>query len=341
MKVLIIKLSALGDVIHAIPAMNAIKAAHPDWQIDWLINDSFKALIAEQPSLGKVYTLRDKRLISYFEVIQELRKEDYDLVIDLQGLLKTALVSFFVGSNKTKVIGFENPRENIATCFYTEKVTTENNHVIEQNLAIAKHLGAKLEQDSHENYLVDYGGLMPSTASVGDNASSLQICLIPSTTWKSKLWLASSWAELIKSLIQDLAADVFVLGTSFDDEAIDEIYQHLDSELKTSSKLSNLIDKTSLADLPNLFRKMDLVIGVDTGPLHLAAASIDSAKTKILGLYGPTSASRTGPYGYFALSFYEMIGRKASHKRNERENYSMSLIPADEVFEISRALLAQ
>ncbi len=343
LKILVIKLSALGDVVHAVPAVNAIKAARPNTKIDWLINDSFKTIIENQSSINKIFALKNKKLATYIEMAKILKAEDYDIIIDLQGLIKTASIAFFAKTKKTKIIGYKEPREKIATYFYSEKVDAGENldnssHVIEKTMLFAEYLGANLQKNDSQNLILDYGELRAQGRKPRDG--ELNVCLVPSTTWESKLWLAEAWAEIIENFIFKLDARVHILGTDYDASNIQKIYEKLDAKTKSDPKLINLLNQKSLRELPEFFNQMDFILGVDTGPLHIAVASVNPENTKILGLYGPTSSFRTGPYAFNSVNYSEMIGHKVSHKRNIKDDrHSMALIKPMEIFEISRGLL--
>ena len=329
-KVLIIKLSSLGDIIHALPTLNEIKFANPDWQIDWLVNKSFSSVLLDQDSINKIHTLEDKKLSTYASKINELKKENYDITIDLQGLIKTAAMSAQLAKRR---VGFKSPREKIASMFYTEKVDAGDvfdvsKHVIEKNLEIAKYLGAELKQDASSKNILNYGGIF--TKNLNSPNGSNEVCIIPSTTWQTKLWAADSWAKLISRLIEE-GAKVYILGTSSDKENIDKIFGYMNASIRTNPNLLNCLDKYSLTELPKFFSSMNLVIGVDTGPLHIAAASLHGKENyKVLGLYGPSSARRSGPYGFKSISVDELKGIKASNKRKDDD--SMSEISLEQVY---------
>lgn len=324
MKVLIIKLSSLGDVLHTIPAVNAIKSANPGFQIDWLIDNSNANLISQQKSLGKVISFDKKNIQSYIQTIQTLRANKYDLVIDFHGLIKTALISFLVAPRR---IGFKYPREQIATWFYNElidagEVLDNSLHVVEKNLKVSEHLGSKLSKEANGYFTVDYGSYKAPIQEQGKSLEKIT-CIIPGTTWESKHWLAQRWAELIEELVIKRNHKVLIIGSKQNDTHVQEIYDSLSETFKKSQekeKLINLLGKTQLNELATIFQKSKLIIGVDTGPLHMAAAAANPQQTKIIGLYGPTSAKRTGPYGFDYLSTDEMFNSKASHKRTIAED---------------------
>ncbi len=297
MKVLIIKLSSLGDVIHAIPAVNAVAGIYPQAQIDWLIYKNFSEIIQSQSSITNIHTLNDKKLSTLFAMIKKLRQEKYDLVIDLQGLIKTAFIARSISNN---VIGSKQPREKIAAVFYKTKVDigdvmNDSMHVIERNMLISKSLQGARDK------AISYGEL----TKLKIKNINPKICLIPCTTWESKHWLAKNWADLMQGIKnKNPAAEIYILGTLKDLIKIEEII----CQVKVPFHL--VVNKT-LKELPDFFSEMDIVIGVDTGPLHIAAAALHGSNAQIIGLYGPTSGARTGPYGFQYIN----AKTEVSHKR--------------------------
>ena len=316
-KILIIKLSSLGDVVHAIPTVNALAQIYPEAQIDWLIYSKFSGIIKSQSSINIIHKLDNKKLSTIIQAVKNLQKENYDLVVDLQGLIKTAIIARSISNN---VIGFKQPREKLAALFYKTKVDAgdvmdSSMHVVERNLAIASSL--------HRNSFtleINFGEL---TKTSGTLRTDSKICLIPCTTWDTKHWPAQRWIELMQQLkTKAPKVEVYILGTLGDLPKIEAIT----SKLRVPFHL--VVNKT-LEELPEFFSEMDVVIGVDTGPLHIAAAALYGSSAQVIGLYGPTSGARTGPYGFQYISAEELTGIQAQHKRKDDE--SMSLIRVEDV----------
>lgn len=304
MKILIVKLSSLGDIIHSLPALNAIKACYPNAVIDWLITDGFTQTLEGQP-VNQIHSIPRKSLGALIKKAFALRKENYDIVIDLQGLLKTALASRIAG--RKDVYGRQKTREKPACLFYTHLVEISNNiNIIEQNLKLVE---AFLGKDQVE---VNFGLRVKSEINPNN------ICVIPGTTWESKFWPTEHWIELLKKFPNH---KIHLLGTKADLEILEPIHQAI--------KNSEIITNKKLRELGDFFGTMQYIIGVDTGPMHIAAAACYGLNTKphILGIYGPTSGARTGPYGFDYISFDEISQGKASHKRSIQEDKaSMSQI---------------
>ena len=308
---LIIKLSSLGDIVHAIPTVNALASIYPEAQIDWLIYSKFSEIIKSQNSIKTIHELENKKLSTIIQTIKKLRKENYDLVIDLQGLMKTAIIARSISHN---VIGFKEPREKLAACFYKTKVDAgdvidDSMHVIERNLEMAKFLG-------NSSLDINFGEMnqslfkkLPDLAHNADGTFRIgsKICLIPCTTWETKHWPAENWVTLMQELkTRNQQLEIYIIGTLKDLIKIEAII------CKVRVPFHLVVNKT-LSELPDFFSEMDIVIGVDTGPLHIAAAALYGSNAQVIGLYGPTSGARTGPYGFKYIS----ASKEVTHKRHD------------------------
>ncbi len=325
-KILIIKLSALGDIVHALPALHYLKDNAPDLEIDWFSYQGFASLIQDQSAIHELITLKDRELGSLIHAIQQLRSKHYDLVIDMQGLIKTATLAKLSGA---AVLGFAQPREAAAALLYDESVdigawNSNDKHVIENNIKLAEAALRKLNIEAKPTK-IKYG--LVATEPSRDHKTQLQrkiqeLCLLPATTWESKYWPNEYWVELALRLYQKHKANIHIVCTKHDDE----IVQPLLAQLKESCIPVVLHQDFKLNQLPSFFRSMDLVIGVDTGPLHIAAATVDPNNTAIMGIYGPTSPRRSGPYGFKTVSAEDLFEHKPMNKRKLSDDASMRMV---------------
>jgi heptosyltransferase I len=316
MKILIIKLSALGDIVHTIPAFNALVVKYPDAQIDWLVYKSFAPILESQKALKQIIKLENKKFSSLLRVSKQLKKQNYDLIIDFQGLIKTALLARLISPNTR---GFKQPREKIAALCYKEKIDAGNimqndRHIVERNLLLARHPEPEGRQD------------LPFANLQQKHSPKNKLCIIPSTTWQTKLWQAGRWAQLIDIVKKNKPeTQIYILGTIKDLLVIEEII------CQTKSPLHIVVNK-SLQELPEFFSEMSTVIGVDTGPLHIAAASLYGSKAQVIGLYGPSSGARSGPYGFKYISVDEFTDHQAYNKRKDDD--SMKLVSVGQVWDV-------
>ena len=292
MKFLIVKLSSLGDVIHTLPIVHKIRKKYPDAQIDWLVGKKGFELLSVIKELNNVYLLNAQNMLS-------IQKQKYDFVIDAQGLFKSGLLS--KASFGKKIIGFKNTRE-FADIFYDLKVDVgdlfkTNKHIVDLNLALVSMLVQDL--DSGIKFLIPKIN-KPDSLQTKKNESLSKIAIFPATTWKSKLWPMNYWFELLNKISKDF--QLYLCASNNDLGYIQQLIKMLD---ESKAPYENLVGKTNVKDLIYLIQNVDLVIGLDSAPLHLASAiNNDHGLPNVIGIYGPTSLKRSGPYNLIEDCLY-------------------------------------
>lgn len=324
LKFLIVKLSAIGDVIHALPVAAYLKKAVPGCTISWLVEKASADLVSNNKAVDEVIIFPGKKWLreagkpgtwlKNWEESQKffkaMRDAKYDAVLELQGLLKSSLLARSTGAKV--VAGFDDTRE-FADRFLTHKLNVGDyfGHdvpVIELNLRVAKYalsvLGVPAPDLEVEFALptlassVDIkvgallglaGGAAPGVAS----SDHIDVVMIPGTTWVTKIWPEDKWVSLAVRLSGTYKCRLILVGGPAEVSSNQSISQAIESKLP-QQKVLNLTGQTSLLDLVALFRQVDLVVGADTGPLHLAAAT---SVPKVVGVFGSTPALRNGPYG--------------------------------------------
>lgn len=300
-KILIIKLSAIGDVVHALPAANIIKRQAPWVELSWIVEDKAASILKSHPAIDKLIILprqswqlefKGKKFTVLNEIIdffKDLRSYKYDIAFDLQGLLKSGLVTYFSGA--TFRFGYSDAREGSRT-FYNKKFTPPSvgTPVVERYLElIEKGLGIKgtgvefrilsTQAEKEKNDLLfDRYDI--------DNQKKIAV-IHPITSWKSKNWPLGSYSLLCDRLIEKNDCQVLFTGSDVDIEKIDLITK------KMENKALNLAGKINLRELAELYKRADIFIGGDTGPMHIAAA----VDCPVVVIMGPTDAERNGPYG--------------------------------------------
>jgi 3-deoxy-D-manno-octulosonic-acid transferase/heptosyltransferase-1 len=304
MKILIVKLSAIGDVIHTLPALNALRKRFPGAHITWLVEKAAAELIDGHPALDRIIVSNRKQWLkglrtadalnhsrNILHFIRKLRDTHYDLIIDFQGLLKSgALVGLARGTRK---IGFGRgmQRDEGAYLFLNECVPAAdmNRHALERNLLLLRALGIVTNDIE---YHIPTG--QDEQAAVADllekyglDAHRRLVAVNPSTRWESKLWRRDRFAELADRIIDDFDAAVVFTGSAADRDLLASII----TAMKHTAV--NLAGRTTLKELTVLYTKCALAVTTDTGPMHLAVA----AGTPVVALFGPTAPWRTGPYG--------------------------------------------
>ncbi len=265
MKILIVKPSSLGDVVHALPTVNLIRQKFPDAHIAWLINREFASLLKGCPVINDRIEFPRDETARLPALINRLRHERFDVVVDLQGLLRSGLLTFVTGAGRR--VGLSDAREG-ARFFYNEIVQVPRVHAIDRYLHAACHLGCP---DAPVEFPLGLEGRAPSRSLIGVN---------PSARWPTKLWGDGKFAELIRRLPADR---VVLTGSAADRPRLDKLAPHV----------RNLAGKTDLYELADLYRQCAVVITNDSGPMHIAAA----VGTPVIALFGPTDPALTGPYG--------------------------------------------
>ncbi|MDI6853305.1 MAG: lipopolysaccharide heptosyltransferase I [Deltaproteobacteria bacterium] len=289
-RILLVKLSSFGDVIHALPTLEALRALYPQGHITWLVEDSFAALLAGHPALDEVWPiprLRFSRQMLGREAAalagtaRRLRSRPFDVVVDLQGLLKSAI--WVALARSPRRIGFDGTREG-SYLVLTEKLPRydPDRHAVLRYLDAARYLGAPEAAPRFrlEHLLTGRGNPL------GEKPARPYVVLHPGARWATKLWPATSWARLAEWLAkQDLA--VVLTGSLAD--------RPLAAAVAGASQASviDLAGRTTLSELAAVLRGAALAVTTDTGPMHLAAA----LGTPVAALFGPTAPWRTGPFG--------------------------------------------
>ncbi|MDD3149700.1 MAG: lipopolysaccharide heptosyltransferase II [Candidatus Gastranaerophilales bacterium] len=306
-KILIVRLSAIGDVVHSLPVLHALKQKYPNSQIDWVVEDKAADLIVNNPLINKAYVLPRKKWKSqknklnttkeFFNIISEIRVEKYDIAIDLQELFKSAFIMFLSGAKRR--IAHDKTRE-FAHIFANEKLPAHdifdiNKPIIERYLEPANYLGAAVEDvlfsiPLSSNETVEYINKLLADV----NFTKPIIIFSPATTWASKHWPENYWAKLADMLCDD--NNIIFAGAPNDAALINRIISS--SEKK---KYISLAGKTSILELLELFKRASVVVAPDTGPAHIANATQIPA---IICIFGSTAYKRSGPYGkkHFSLS---------------------------------------
>ena len=349
-KLLVVRLSAMGDVIHALPAVSALRQALPNAEIGWVIEERWSELLSakgyplggpvseQRPLTSQVHHVRTKewkRNLSapskwfatwqdLLESLNEMRKIQYDAVLDLQGSIRSAVIARWSGAKA--VVGSAEPREGPARLFYSKKMKRSGTHVIEQNLAIVKQwtgqnipvLDAVLPRDpAAEAWCDQY---------CAEQGAGKFVLLNPGAGWGAKQWPAERYGQVAR----ELAGDGFGVLVNYGPG--EETLARL---VASSSGGAARPVQCSLGELIALTRWAQLFIGGDTGPLHLAAA----LKIPVVAIFGPTDPARNGPYGTRSVVLRNPESA-TSHKRRTETEPGMFHITKDQVLAAAHSLLS-
>jgi len=299
-KILIVRLSAIGDVVHSTPILHSLRRKFPEAYIAWAVEDKSSDILINNSLINKIFIFPKqkwkkrgfniKNLLEFFSIIKEIRKENFDIAIDLQELFKSAIIAFLSGAKRK--IAHAGTRE-FASVFVNEKLPARDNFdpnklIIERYLEPAAYLGAPVDEVQFslppisEETKIYIDKLLENT-----DKNKKIIIFSPATIWHSKHWLEEYWTELLEKLSPDY--NVIFTGTDKDKELIERIVLNV----KTDNYLS-LAGKTNLFQLIELFNRAKYLIAPDTGPAHIANATQNPS---IIMLFGSTGFKRTPPYG--------------------------------------------
>ncbi len=317
-KILIVRLSAIGDVVQSTVILKPLKKLFPNSFIGWAVEDVSSELIIGNPLIDKVFVLPKRKwkkrgislinLKEYAHVVKEIRKEKFDIAIDIQELFKSASLMFLSGAKRR--IAHKGTRE-LAHIFANEKLSAHNvfdpnKRIIERYLEPAEYLGAVIDEIEFSMPEVSE----ETKSSVDNLLSAIDknkpiIVFSPSTIWASKHWIEAHWSEIFKKLYPE--NNVVFIGSNKDKELISRITGNINGAL-----FINLAGKTSLIELFEIMKRADIVIAPDTGPMHIANAA---EKPIIVSIFGSTSAERTPPIGSRHIVFSAVLPCQPCFKR--------------------------
>ena len=295
MNILIVRLGALGDVVHTIPAAAALRAAFPSARIDWVVDAKHRPIVDLVTVIDRVIPLERPSLAAWRAVIGELRQTTYDIAIDLQGLLKSAVLARASGA--ARVVGFSiwHLREKTARPFYSDAHEAEGGHVITKNLRLLRAVGVEDEEIRFP--------LAPVASAPLDELQSRVTgpfgLINPGAAWPNKRWNAQGFGELASFLRDPCGLTPVVLWGPGEESLAREV-------VAASSGAAVLAPPTGITDIVAFARAASLVVSGDTGPLHIATA----VGTPTVSIFGPTDPQRNGPFSAddIAVSRYDACG---------------------------------
>lgn len=292
--ILVVKLSAIGDVIHALPVSYAIKETFPDAHLTWVVEPTAYDILAGNPFIDNIILFEKKRFRTVRGFLEEfrpfrhaLRARKYDAALDLQGLFKSAAI---VAQSGAKLrLGTEYMREGSAYVSRPVKGAHATGHIVDRYLDVARALGCRVDEVRFPVVVspAEAASADALLAAEGVREDHRFAVLAIGANWPNKRWPVKYFAVLADWLYGEKLIPVLVGGGRLDECLVCDI------EALTEVPPVNLVGRTSLKELAHIFKRADLVLGGDTGPVHLAAG----LGTKTVMLMGPTDANRSGPYG--------------------------------------------
>lgn len=302
MKILIVRVSAIGDVIHTLPAIFLIKKYCPQAQISWVVQKKAADLLLNQSFLENVFVLEDKflqikNLTATLKTIKELRKTKWDAIIDFQGIHKTSALLMFLRGNK---FGFSaaHARSKISTWFTHVQETPKFKNIIQKNLSLASTASQKLfdAQDCptidelKKSFIFDFATQSKDLVDQWLTANNINnfVLLCPNTTWETKHWPDENWVEFARLFkAENPEIDLLLAGRDFGSAA-----KNIAQKLTEQNIQVKIAPKLNLNATAYLISKARLVLAPDTGLLHMA----DFLGVKAVGIFGPTNKDLLGGF---------------------------------------------
>jgi len=323
---LVVRLGALGDIVHTFPAVSGLRETFPNAEIVWLTSSRWKQLVESSSLASRVRIVETRSIRSLRETIEAIRAGQWEAAIDYQGLWKSAALPFFGGIQRRIGFSRETIREFGVPLLYNERVRAITTHIADQNGELSLRAGAR-------NAIAPFslGVSQQDDCGIRDHLYSLglyrYIVLSPGGGWRSKCWPPERFGLLCAVIRESLGLRCVVnYGPGEDDLAL--------AVRECSGDSEPVPYNGPLGPLMALLRNAACIVGGDTGPLHLAIA----LGTPAVALFGPTDPARNGPYRTNAIVL-RAPKINTTHKRIDQTHPSMLQIQVKEVFEAVRRRL--
>lgn len=345
-RLLIVRLSAMGDVIHTLPAAQALRDAYPNAMIGWLIEERWAELLcapgtprrgprsAQRPLADWVHPVsltQWRKSLFTLPTLQQIAKTwndvraaRYDVAVDLQGAIRSAVLARW--SRARVVYGAAEPRESPASLWYTRPVLASGVHVIEQNVSVAAAVAGRKMSVPPIALPHDPAAEQRMSQGLAQRGIRGYAILNPGAGWGAKRWPAQRYGQVAKALAAIGLRSILNCGPG---------EENLAREAEAASEGAAQSMTCSITDLIALTRRAQLFIGGDTGPLHMAAA----LQIPVVAIFGPTDPARNGPYGTQSVVLRNPAS-PTTHARRAQPDEGMLEISVDAVIDAARHLLA-
>ena len=287
-RILLIKPSSLGDIVHAMPTLAALRERFPQAEVTWLVKRQWASFVEVIKGVDHVCAV-EQGLRGWLGRVPDLRAARFELVVDLQGLFGSGAMAWLTGCSRR--VGFANAREG-SPVFYTQRVAVPNGsmHAVDRYLLVAEALGAARQTDPRFDFAdraEDRGAAEALLTAAGIRASAPWIAMNVSARWETKRWPAQHFAEAADLLAEAQHIPVIFTGGPAERPETRAVMARM------RTKAVDLTGQTPVGLLPSLLRRAAVFVTNDSGPMHIAAA----VGTPVVALFGPTDPEKTGPYG--------------------------------------------
>jgi len=327
--ILIVRLGSMGDILHMLPAVVTLKRNFPGAWITWAVESRWAALLRDNPCVDSVVPLDLARWRArwwsgqswqaFLAKCGDLRSAGFDLALDFQGLIKSAVLAKI--ARPASLVGFHAGllREGVVTLLYSRIVASDSRHMVDQNLDLAAAVGAKRR-------IIEFP--LPSCAPEGDVPSGDFVLASPRAGWAAKQWPPEYYADLSRMLDRRLGMPLVINCAPGEEQHMATILDQTKGSCRLNvSSISGLIGITSLARA---------VVGLDSGPLHLA----DAMGKPGVALYGPTDPARNGPYGSTIIAL-RAPNSETTHARKRTIARSMQALRPESAFQTLETQIAR
>lgn len=344
-RLLIVRLGAMGDIVHTLPAVTALRHAFPEAVIGWVIEERWAELLCtlstprsgprspRRPLVERLHTVSTRNWRSALfstptwerigATLSDLRAMRYQAAVDFQGAIRSALVARCSGARV--IYGSAQPWENVASMFYSRQVIPGGNHIVEQNLSLAEAVAHRSIELPQVDFPHDQGVERECERDLRQRGIGEFVILNPGAGWGAKQWPAERYGKVAKCLAEYGLRSLVNFGPG---------EQELCSAVLAASEGAAEGRPISLTQLIALTRRARLFIGGDTGPMHLAAA----LGVPVVGLFGPTNPARNGPFGTRSIVLRSQSSL-TSHSHRRVLDEGLLQISPEQVMEAARQLL--
>ena len=339
-KFLVIKLSALGDIVHALPVARTLRQSYPQAFIAWMIEERYKELLHNNPDIDEIIPIRikswkknwnRKTLKEILKIVKNLRQQNFDVVFDLHGLIKSGVIAMLSGARIKSGFHRKNCKEKISSIFFNKKAPymTGGIHVIDMYLTLvqsALEIQNKVKQfplpEIRHQKVEDFFQHHPELTSkniIGIN---------PGAGFESKLWELERFAQLADRITVELNSSILLTWGPGEEHKINKIAASMKQKCWVAPS-------TTIQESIALYKHLTLLVTCDSGPLHLCAA----LGIPTVSMFGPTDPVRNGAYGLNHITVYKKLDCSFCWKRKcpLGTNECMKKVTVDEVFESVRS----
>lgn len=342
----IVKLSAIGDIVHALPVASALRKRYPKSHLTWIVEGKGREIVDGNPNLDEIIVFEKARWLKEFpyphrtipvlwniiRFARRLHKANFDLVIDLQGLIKSGILTWLTGGNTRIGFSADYCRESVNTRFTNLHVTPpqEDVHIIDQCLSLVRGLETDTEHkqfkihvpEKEQEYIEKF--LKKNEVAI----DKFLLIINPGAGWDTKQWGVENYAQLADRLIGDLGLEVIFLWGPSELDLVKSIQKKMQQQALRACP-------TTLKQSMALMQRAQLFVSGDTGPLHIAAA----LNIPCVGIYGPSSPERNGPYGKMHRVVQTDISCRNCFRRFCSSKECMKSIPVNKVIETIRNMI--